>query len=229
LEQVFLNQGEIVTKRGLCFDLDGTLIDSGREGLKRVLKIAAVRNLPVTPEIKQRIRDMWGAEPFKLLRIIWPDEDPKAFFNEWENLDIAEPLPAFPGTREALKKLRPYFNMSIVTNRQPRTIFAQLLHNDIAEFFEQIITPAHNGHKKPEPEIMEPIFEKYKADQIERGGIILVGDTVENDWKLAQATGIEFYAVVSGGMDTREKFLAAGVPEDHITDSAADLPRILLK
>jgi len=215
--------------RGICFDLDGTLIDFGREGLKRILKLAAIRNLPFTPEIEQRIRGMWGAEPIKLLQTIWPNEDPKSFFTEWENLDIAEPLPSFPGTKEALEKLQPYFVMSIVTNRQPRTIFPQLLHNNIVQFFGQIITPAHNGHKKPEPEIMEPILARFDQWGIDKKDVFLIGDTVEGDWKLAQATNIQFYAVTSGGIDTREKFLAAGVPEDHIFDSVADLPQVLLK
>ena len=217
-----------MAKRGLCFDLDGTLIDSSKSGLERILQLAKSGNLPITPEIEQGIRNMWGANLLLIIETFWPQGDPRAFFAAWEDLDIAEPHPAFPGTREALEKLNPYFDMSIVTNRHPKTIFAQLLHNGIVEFFGQIITPAHNGYKKPDPEIMEPIFEKYKADQIEREDIILIGDTIEGDWKLAQAVGIEFYAVLSGGMDTREKFLAAGVPEDHIIDSVADLPRILL-
>lgn len=217
-----------MAKRGLCFNLDGTLIDSSKSGLERILQLAKARNLPATPEIEQGIRNMWGANPLLIIETFWPQENPRAFFAAWEDLDIAEPHPAFPGTREALKKLYPYFNMSIVTNRHPKIIFAQLLYNGIVELFEQIITPAHNGHKKPEPEIMEPIFEEYKANQTERKDIILVGDTVECDWKLAQAVGIEFYAVLSGGVDTREKFLATGVPKDHIIDSVADLPRILL-
>ncbi len=217
-----------MVRRGLCFDLDGTLIDSGKEGLRRVIKIARTRNLPITPEIEHRIRNMWGTEPFKLLRTIWPDEDPQAFSQEWEKLDIVEPLPAFPGTREALEKLHPHFSMSIVTNRHPKTILAQLIHNSIAEFFGQIITPAYNGHKKPEPEIMDPIFEKYRADGIGRDKIILVGDTIEGDWKLAQAVGIQFYAVTSRDIDTLEKFLAVGVPQEHILDSVADLPDKLL-
>ncbi len=217
-----------MVQRGICFDLDGTLIDSGREGLKRILKLAAIRNLPVTPEVERRIRSIWGAELLKLLRTIWPDEDPKAFLTEWQNLDIAEPLPAFPGTRKALKQLNSRFYMSIVTNRLFRTIMPQLEKNNIAEFFGLIITPEYNGHKKPEPEIMDPVFARYEASDINRHQITLVGDTVEDDWKLAQATGIEFYAVLCGGMDTREKFLAAGVPEEHILDSVADLPRVLL-
>ncbi|MBI2062270.1 MAG: HAD family hydrolase [Candidatus Yanofskybacteria bacterium] len=215
-------------KRYLCFDLDGTLIDSSRSGLERILQLAKARNLPVTPEIEQGIRNMWGASPLKLMKTFWPQQEPVSFFDDWEKLDMAKPHSVFPGTREALEKLSPYFNMFIVTNRHFRTIRSQLDHNDIAGFFALIITPDYNGHKKPEPEIMEPIFRKYGADRMGRESIILVGDTVEGDWKLAQATGLEFYAVTAGGVSTKEEFLAAGVAKDHILDSVANLPRILL-
>lgn len=209
--------------RALCFDLDGTLIDSGRTGLQRIIKISKARNLSMSPEIEQKIRGMWGADPFKILRTIWPDEDPKAFFAEWENVDIAEPHPVFPGTREAIHKLSTAFDLSITTNRYPRTIPAQLQHNGLDGYFSLIVTPEMTGHKKPAPESMQPVIDWCKEINIERQDIALIGDTVEGDWKLAQAVDIPFYAVTSGGVDTREKFMEAGVPEDRIFDSVADL------
>lgn len=217
-----------MTKQGLCFDLDGTLIDSGREGLKRIIKIAQERNLSMSAEIEQRVRNMWGADPIRLLRTIWPEEDPNAFFANWEKMDMAEPLPTFPGTREAVEQLHDHFQLTILTNRYFKTIMSQLNHNGLANFFDLIVTPETSGHKKPEPGSIDPILAHYRDFGIDRHNIILIGDTVEGDWKLAQVIGIEFYAVTSGGVDTREKFLAAGTPEDHILNSVADLPNILL-
>lgn len=215
-------------KRGICFDLDGTLIDSSREGLKRIFKIAQKRSLLITPEIKQRIENMWGIEPVKLLEAIWPNENSRDFFTEWENLDLREPHLAFPGVKETLQKLSLYFYMSIVTNRRMFNTPAQLNKNGLMNLFEIIVTQ-DRGFKKPDPKIMEPVFRYYLSVGITRQKIIFVGDTVEGDWKLAQATNIEFFAVTCGGMDSREKFLAAGVSEDHIINSVADLPQILLK
>lgn len=215
--------------RGLCFDIDGTLIDSSRSGLTRILQLARKRNLPITPEIEQGLRSIWGASPLKLIEKFWPQENPHTFFTEWENLDIAEPHLSFPGTKEALEKLSKHFKMVIVTNRAFRTIRSQLEFNGIAEFFELIITPGYNGYKKPEPQIMEPILARFKMWDISKNNTFLIGDTIEGDWKLAQAIGMEFFAVTSGGIDTRERFLAAGVAEDHIIDSVAKLPQILLK
>ncbi len=215
-------------KRGLCFDLDGTLIDSGREGLKRILAMAKVKNLPLNADTEQRIRGMWGIDATKLLQATWPNEDLRAFFTELENMEITNPHPLFPGVKETLEKLKPHFYMSIVTNRIFKTASAQLEYNGIVEFFGLIITPEHSGYKKPEPEIMDPVLEKYESVWIGPENIIFVGDTVQADWKLCQNLGLKFYAVLCGGMDTREKFLTAGVPEDHIIDSVSDLPRILL-
>ena len=215
--------------RGLCFDLDGTLVDSGHEGLKKIIKVAGKRDLPMTEEIEKRIRGMWGTEPLTLIRSIWPEEDIRAFFTAWEELDIAEPLAAFEGIREALATLAPNFDMSILTNRHFRTIMPQLEHNGIAKFFGLIVTPETTGKKKPDPLCMEPILERYLMLGINSEDVIFVGDTVEGDWKLAQALGLVFYAVTCGGVDSREKFLEAGVPEDHIFESVVHLALVLLK
>ena len=216
--------------RGLCFDLDGTLINSGPGGLEQLHKVAKILNLPINEKIEAELREIWGGQhPSNLIKAAWPDTDIGQFYKQWEDLDIANPWPIFPGIKETLAKL--YFNLfylSILTSRNTRTAIPQLEHNDLLQFFGLVIAADSSPNKKPDPRSIEPIFEKYRNFGIDPKQVIFVGDTVEGDWKLAQAVGIEFYAVLSGGMDTREKFLAAGVPEDHIIDSVADLPRILL-
>lgn len=215
-------------KRGICFDLDGTLIDSGPGGLAQLCKVAKILNLPMNEEIEAILRLMWGQHPSSLIKTAWPDTNITQFYKQWEDLDIAEPWPIFPGTKKVLKKLFKEFYLSILTSRNFRTAMAQLKHNDLLKFFGLVITADSSPYKKPDPRSIEPIFDKYKGAGVNPKHVIFIGDTVEGDWKLAQAVGIEFFAVLSGGMDTREKFLTAGVPEDHVIDSVADLPRILL-
>lgn len=218
-----------MTRRGICFDMDGTLIDSGPGGLMQLCKVAKILNLPMSEKIEAELRAMWGQHPSNLIKTAWPGTDIGRFYKQWEDLDIAEPWPVFPGTKETLTKL--YFNhfyLSILTSRNIRTAIPQLEHNDLLQFFGLVIAADSSPHKKPDPRSVEPIFDKYRHFGIDSTQIIFVGDTIEGDWKLAQATGLEFFAVLSGGMDTREKFLAAGVPKDHIIDSVAELPRILL-
>lgn len=215
--------------RGICFDLDGTLIDSGPGGLIQFRKVARILNLPMNDKIEADLRLMWGQHPSNLIKTAWPNTDIGQFFQQWEELDITETFPVFPGVKKTLNKFcRNNFYLSILTSRNFRTAIAQLDHNDILQFFGLVISTDSSPYKKPDPRSIEPIFDRYRGVGINPKQIIFVGDTVEGDWKLAQAVGIEFFAVLSGGMDGREKFLTAGVPEDHIIDSVADLPRILL-
>ena len=215
--------------RGICFDLDGTLINSGPGGLIQFYKVARILNLPMSEEIETKLTAIWGQHPSSLIKTAWPGTDIGRFYTQWEDLDIAEPWPVFPGTKETLAKL--YFNhfyLSILTSRNIRTAIPQLEHNDLLQFFGLVIAADSSPHKKPDPRSIEPIFEKYRNFGIDPKQVFFVGDTVEGDWKLAQAVGLEFFAVLSGGMDTNAKFLAAGIPENHIINSVADLPRILL-
>ena len=214
--------------RGLCFDLDGTLIDSGPGGLQQIFNVAKILNLPTPPETEKLLRDMWGQHPSNLIKTAWPGTNIGQFYKKWEDLDIANPWSVFPGTKETIEKLFNYFHLSILTSRNIRTAIPQLEHNDILQFFGLVIAADSSPHKKPDPRSIKPILEKYLDAGVDSKQVIFVGDTVEGDWNLAQATGLEFYAVLSGGMDTREKFLAAGVPEDHIINSVADLPKVLL-
>ncbi len=210
--------------RGICFDLDGTLIDSGPGGLEKIFNVAKILNLPTPPETEQLLRDMWGQHPSNLIKAAWPGTDIAQFYRQWEDLDIANPWSAFPGTKEALEKLFKHFQLSILTSRNVRTIGPQLDHNDLTQYFGIIVAADSTPYKKPHPKSIDPILEWILKEDL-----VFVGDTVEGDWKLAQAIGMEFYAVLCGSMDSREKFLEAGVPADHILGSVADLPGILLK
>ncbi len=215
-------------KRGLCFDLDGTLIDSGLGGLEQLQKVAKSLNLPMDEKTEAKLKAMWGQPTSNLIKAVWPQTDIDQFYRQW-NLDFAELWPVFPGTKETIKKLFEYFHLSILTNRDTGTTIIHLKHNGILHYFGLVVAADTSPYKKPHLKSIDPILNLYGKVGIGPGQMIFVGDTVEYDWKLAEAVGIEFFAVLSGGMDNREKFLAAGVPEDHIINSVADLPRILLK
>jgi HAD superfamily hydrolase (TIGR01549 family) len=218
----------MVVRRGICFDLDGTLINSSPKGWIQFWKVAQLLNLETSPEIETRVKAIWGKNFSNLVKTAWPETDIKMFCREWENLDLNETYPLFPGTKESLTQLSDHFMLSILTNRNTRTAVPQLVRSNLNKFFRILIAADSSSYRKPHPRSIQPIFNRYRAFGISSDNIIFVGDTVEADWRLAQAISIEFFAVLSGGMDNRDKFLTAGVPEDHIIDSVADLPRILL-
>ena len=54
-----------MAKRGICFDLDGTLIDSGPGGLMQFCKVAKNLNLPISEKIETGLKAMWGPAPLQ--------------------------------------------------------------------------------------------------------------------------------------------------------------------
>lgn len=222
------------TKRGLCFDLDGTLLDSIKTGSKRIIDIAQKCNLPVEPLIEEKIKICWEKSIGKhqLASFLWNQEPPdklEAFLALWEELDSAERYDIFPGTVETLMQLEKQFCLSVLTNRHAQSAVAQIKKNGLLPFFNFIIASDQVGVKKPDPKIMIPVFAKYGQAGISRENIILIGDTIEGDWQLAKAVGLEFFAVLAGGIHAREDFLKTGVPENHIINSITDLPALLLQ
>ncbi len=223
-----------IVKKGLCFDLDGTLLASVQESPKRIISIAQKCDMPIAPDIGEKIilgwRQSYGKSGF--ISFIWPEETPekiKDFTRAWEDFDAAEPFALFPNTRDSLLALRQYFHLGILTNRSTLSANFQIRKNNIMLLFNFIVTPDWVNARKPDPKIMEPVFEKYQQAGISRQDIIFVGDTIEGDWQLAKTLGLEFYAVLAGGIHTKEEFLSAGVPEDHIIHFVSELPAILIR
>lgn len=223
-----------IVKRGLCFDLDGTILDSVQESRQRIISIAQKCELPIMPDIEEKIILGWKQSYGQLgfVSLVWPQETPEKlikFIHDWEELDNQEPYVPFPNTKEALMLLRQYFYLSILTNRSFKSSFSQIKQNGLMPFFNFIITPDWANTRKPDPKIMEPVFEKYRQVGIPRQNIILSGDTIKGDWQLAKTLGLEFYAVLAGGIHTKEEFLATGIPEDHIINFISELPAILIR
>lgn len=223
-----------IIKMGLCFDLDGTILDSVQTSRKRIIGIAQKCELPIMPDIEEKIIMGWKRSYGQLgfISSVWPQEAPEKivkFIQAWEELDNQEPYTPFPNTKEALTLLRQCFYLSILTNRSLKSTSSQIRKNGLMPFFNFIITPDWVNARKPDPKIMEPVFEKYKQAGISRQNIIFVGDTIEGDWQLAKTLGLEFYAVLAGGIHTKVEFLATGVPEDHIIHFISELPAILIQ
>lgn len=220
--------------QALFIDLDGTILDSVQESRKRIIKLAESCSLPVEPDIEDKIKIGWKKSLGKhdFAESIWPEETPGkllAFMNAWEAKDSSESYDIFPDTKEALEKLYKYFFLGILTNRHRSSAFSQIRKNDLMPLFDLIVTPDWTRVRKPDPKMMEPVFKKCEQLKIHRKNIILVGDTIEEDWLLAKALGLKFYAVLAGGINTKEEFVEAGVPENNIIASVANLPAILLQ
>lgn len=213
-------------KRAVIFDLDGTLIDSYAEALRRTEKIALMLGLPFDQLILDRIKSLWGRPAPEMIQACWPDADIKAFWTAWGVLDNMRPYPLFPGTRKMLRELRRRSIVVGLLTQRGASTFAQLAHNRIKSLFVFVHSTSASPHAKPHPKSIEPCFNKLAKLRIKPAQTLFVGDSVGNDWGLAQAVGIDFMGVITGN-NSREDFIRAGLAEDRILTSVAELPRLL--
>lgn len=218
--------------RGICFDLDGTLLDSTKNGPDRFLKVSQKLGLPIKPDTKELVISFWHKPADILITSVWPNMDPQIFINEWKKLEINELLPIIPDAITALRLLSEEFSLSILTNRDRISTDFQIHH--FRYLFDFIIThddvPVMSDRArsyKPDPGTMNQIIGEYKERGINKNRIIYIGDQIEADFELAQKTGISFYAVTSGVCSFKD-FLAAGVRQERIISSITELPRLLL-
>ena len=206
--------------RLLCFDLDGTILDSYREGLRRLLEIARSHNLEVDETILDKIGARWHKNAFEVINHAWPNANASAIEKEWLELDHKNLLPFIDGAEETLKKLRKYFYIGVLTNRSLKSTLRQLESTD--GIFDFIYSTGREFYK-PDPRSMDQVFQKCQELKISRKHITYVGDIPEVDWRLAKDLKIHFVGILSG-VGSREDFINAGLKEKNILNSIANIP-----
>lgn len=211
-------------EKGLCLDLDGTIIDSCHYGLKKLEGIITARGLPYDPEIEKKILSLWVGPPDKIIREVWPDCDVKGIVKEWG--EDYKPISLVPRGFEALIKLFCNFYLSILTSRGRESTHFHV--HSYKHLFRFVITSDDTEFHKPDPRSMRPVITNYKELGVTQINIIFVGDSVNADWRLAQTLGMNFYAVTSG-VNSKRDFIVAGLSHHRILNSIADLPDVLIK
>lgn len=214
-------------KRAVIFDLDGTLIDSYQEALRRTEKIALMLGLPFDQHILEKIKSLWGRPAPEMIRACWPDAHWENFLRAWKNLDCIRRYRLLPKTSWMLRELQQRkIIMGVLTQRGLTSTTAQLEMNRIKKFFAFVKTTDDSLFSKPHPRSIEPCFDELARLRIKPAQTLFVGDSVRNDWGLAQAVGIDFVGVLTGG-DSRDDFIRAGLIKDRVLSSVAELPRLL--
>ena len=162
-----------------------------------------------------------------MIRFCWPGADAEEFHRIWRELDFAKPYPLFPGVREAIQIFaNKKYTLAVHTSRSSHTTLRQLSHNGVDDFFAIVQPLDDSPAPKPDPRSVEPIMKKFSDMHLGEAETLYVGDTVDFDWEMSRRAGIDFIGVTTG-MNTKEEFIRAGLAEDRVIPSVAQLPALL--
>ncbi len=203
----------------ICFDLDGTLVNSQEAHAVSFNLAFEKNNLPKKP--LDFIISKFGPTAEVIVKEIFPDissrkleavvADKRKIFLE-QTVKLTKPI---PGVIEALELLSENFKLAVISNSIHAEIIAILKAAGIKQSLFSAILGYGEIHPKPDPDIIQTVEEK--AD----GAVIwLVGDTTF-DINLGNNAEIRTIAVLTGVHDVK----TLGTAKPTITiESVALLP-----
>ena len=184
-------------KKGIIFDMDGTLWDSApqvADSWNLVFQKNGVTREPLTKEDMYRVM---GKTMDVLAAMLLPDlEETKR--NELLNLCVEEENDylrkhggtLYPNLRQTMEALKEEYDLYIVSNCQSGYIESFLDYYQFHDLFEDIECYGNNG--KPKDENIALVVERNKLDKA-----VYVGD-IEGDYEASQKAGIPFIHAAYG-------------------------------
>ncbi len=180
--------------KAIIFDLDDTLIQTSKA------KYSAIKHAAKTfydLEINdQEIKSHWG-KPFELFMkdLFGGIDETEKIISNYYSIRNDFPTPSYPGTHEALAKLKNSFQLGIVTAAtRHMTIedlgIAKLDHT----IFDYIQTSEDTNSHKPDPKVFLPIVAKFQDRGIANTELLYVGDSL-NDYYAASGAQIKFVGI----------------------------------
>lgn len=215
----------------VILDVDGTVLDL-LQTFQRNYEAAAVRcGLPVEP-IRQYLaavadgRRNHFASAYDSARGLWQgitDETAHALVLAFREEERYRPYPPVPGSIEAIQWFRERsIPLGLCTTNERSALESRLHLAGIELDWFCAMSTWESPHRKPDPRAFDPIFE---AVYVPREHAVYVGDWYP-DLQAARGADVPFIAVLSGGIP-RHTFLREGVPDDHIIERLADLPKLI--
>ncbi|MGB9755467.1 MAG: HAD family hydrolase [Desulfurella sp.] len=183
----------------IFFDLDGTLVDSKKDLEKAVVYTASKLDLKVLD--KNFILSLVGNGIYKLiedyLRAIYSLEHYNQFLHQFLDYyynHICESSYLYDDVKDTLLVLYKNYKLFVVSNKLEA--FSKKLLNDlkIDNFFEEIVGGDSFENKKPHPQPILNLIDKY---DISIQNSIFIGDS-ENDYLASKAAGLKMAWVSFG-------------------------------
>ncbi len=213
--------------RAVIFDLDGPILDSFREGLRQIKIICAIHCIPFERSHFKNLQKLWGLPGVELLVQglgISEKFSKGILYPAWERLDIAQPVPLVPRTREVLAWLRlSGIKATILTSREGPHVKEKFERIDLDREFAVVSTKFDTKYRKPDPRVFGHTLEELKDKfQIEKEECVFVGDTPA-DIDAGRQVGIETLLVQTGPYLLKHASELL-LPLSNILNSIDDLP-----
>ena len=190
----------------LVFDWDGTLMDSAAAIVGALQSACADLGFPVPSE--ERARYVIGLGLNDAMRHVLPGVDPCNYTNVVERyrvhyLQRDANTALFPGAAELVSALREAgFLLAIATGKGRRGLERVLDSTGLKGLFHASRC-ADEGHSKPDPRMLEALFEELGVNHRRA---LMIGDTT-HDMEMARAAGVARVAVAYGA-HSRQSLLA---------------------
>lgn len=212
-------------KKGILFDLDGTLTDSG-EGIMNCAELA-LRHFGLPVPAREEMRVFVGpplSETF--IRFGVPAERVQEAIDVYRSRYIPigkfENAP-YPGIRHLLENLcQEGFKLYVATSKPEGMSVEILEHFDLAKYFEQICGASLDTSRSSKEEVIAYLMEKIPPES----SLIMVGDT-KYDVLGASAHGIPTIGVSWGYGTVADMENAGAAAIAHSTEELLTLLRTI--
>ncbi len=215
----------------LILDVDGVLFDVNGYLERNIHTAASFARLPL-PQLEQYLNDIrMGRVRMKgslseMIQTVWPSvKDGRAlqFAQKFREEERLHPYPVCEGALDALWHFYGHgLDMALCTSNDDESLKYRLRSGQIERHLFRVVSTIESGIAKPDPRIVEPIFQTVSAQPDQ---CLYIGDWYP-DLELARRVGMHFAAVLSGFI-SKEMFLREGVSEDRILTRFADVLRVV--
>ncbi|MBT3940815.1 HAD family hydrolase [Candidatus Woesearchaeota archaeon] len=207
----------------ICFDLDGTLIDSTEAHVQSYLR-AFKQNKLLTPS-KKKLLSMFGVGVEEIISELFPELTPRKLkVVVQSHMDAHKAskklVKQIPHAVEALLKLKPHFRLGIVTNNHHDGALELLEYAKVpAKLFDVIIG---SDEARPKPSASEILLAEKLTNANAK---YMVGDTIY-DIKAGKRANCKTIGVLTG-MHNMDQLMKAKA--DMLVSSLRIVPDLLLK
>jgi HAD superfamily hydrolase (TIGR01509 family) len=204
---------------GVCFDWDGTLLDSAEPSYHAYVQVFSSFGLPFDrAEYRRTYCPDWRRtyELVGLPQERWAEAD-----GMWVEAFHERPRRLLPGSRELLERLRDSgLSLGLVTSGEGRRVRRELAELGLQDVFGSVICSEDVVFRKPDP---DGLRRALAALQLAPQATIYVGDSPE-DILMARGAGV-FSVAVPGGFPNEESLRAVGA--DAWADRIAEVEALL--